>query len=433
MPDNPLSLEIAAAQERSGLNLADLTVLTDDPYRLDTPTHHRRGQWFANNVARFVSIGTIHLRGLHYRISSAGDIARPDGGLYLNIHEHWALLAKYAAKSGRWLGYVPFDRVRDERNNPPDDYAADYTKSVVIRGGAYVGQVVEEPPNLELPYVICQRIDPRPAYRIILIGEKSSLRAELEDVALFVQGELILPTGDPSDTLIYHLARRIEADGRPAVILYFSDFDPSGYQMPVVVARKLQALNTLFGGTLTVEVHIAALTREQAEQYNLPSTPLKPTELRRDAWRQKFGREQTELDALIALHPGALRQIARDAVAPFFDDTLLGRSIDAQTEWQNLAREELEQTKGYQAASVIIRAAWNRVSKALDDYHSQLGKAQQLLPTITTEVDLPEAEIDYANQPEPLFTTDDDWVEATESLIAHKRYADVEDEDELIE
>ena len=66
---------IKAAKRSSRVNLADLTVLSaaNDPYRLDTPAGHRCAQWFADQVARFVPDGgTIHLRGLHYRISSRG-------------------------------------------------------------------------------------------------------------------------------------------------------------------------------------------------------------------------------------------------------------------------------------------------------------------------------------------------------------------------
>jgi len=44
---------------------------------------------------------------------------------------------------------------------------------------------------------------------------------------------------------VFNLAQRIVEDDRRAVILYFSDFDPAGWQMGISVARKLQALKTL--------------------------------------------------------------------------------------------------------------------------------------------------------------------------------------------
>ena len=36
--------------------------------------------------------------------------------------------------------------------------------------------------------------------------------------------------------------RSAARDGRPMVVFYFSDCDPSGWQMPVSLYRKLQAL-----------------------------------------------------------------------------------------------------------------------------------------------------------------------------------------------
>src|SRR5262249_28426189 len=163
---------------------------------------------------------------------------------------------------------------------------------------------------------------PKPPYRVIFLGEKSSLHDELAPVAQHVQAELLLPTGEISDTLIYDLARRAARYGRPAVVFYFSDFDPSGWQMSITVARKLQALKTLLFPSSEIEVHRVALTLEQAIHNRLPSTPLKATEKRGNAWKERWGREQTEIDALIALHPGTVRRLAEEAVKPYFDETL---------------------------------------------------------------------------------------------------------------
>jgi hypothetical protein len=48
-----------------------------------------------------------------------------------------------------------------------------------------------------------------------------------------------------------------------------------------------------------------------------------------------------------------------------------------------------------------------------------------LLPDIDDDIEAPEAEIDEDDQPEPLFSTDDDYVEATERLVASKNHEDV--------
>ena len=106
------------------------------------------------------------------------------------------------------------------------------------------------------------------------------------------------------------------ADGRPMVVLYFADCDPSGWQMAISVSRKLQALKALEFDDLELEVHRVALTPEQVREYGLPSTPLKDTERRADKWTAAMGVEQTEIDALAALQPDVLTAMARDAIAP---------------------------------------------------------------------------------------------------------------------
>lgn len=181
----------------------------------------------------------------------------------------------------------------------------------------------------------------RQHYRIVLISEKSSLSPTLQPIAEMVGGESLSMTGETSDTRIAELAKRAAADGRPTVVLYFSDHDPSGWQMPISVSRKLQALRDLLYPDLDIQVRRAALTVEQANELDLPSTPLKETEKRAANWRDRTGREQTELDALIALRPDALRRFALEAIEPFFDATLPERVSEAAQEWHDEANARL--------------------------------------------------------------------------------------------
>ena len=127
------------------------------------------------------------------------------------------------------------------------------------------------------------------------------------------EADLYLPTGEISDTLLYRIAKDAAEDGRPLVVFTVSDCDPAGHQMPVTIARKLQALRDLLFPTLRFEVVPAALTVEQVRDLDLPSTPLKETEKRADRWRAAFGVEQTEIDALATL---SRMSCARSSIAP---------------------------------------------------------------------------------------------------------------------
>src|SRR5258707_4208448 len=110
-----------------------------------------------------------------------------------------------------------------------------------------------------------------------MIGEKSSVEPVLKPICMRIGAELLLPTGEISDTMIANLEQRAHNDGRPLVVLYFSDFDPSGYGMPINVSRKIQALIDLRGHyELEAQVHAVALTYNQVLELDLPSTPLKP-------------------------------------------------------------------------------------------------------------------------------------------------------------
>jgi hypothetical protein len=226
-------------------------------------------------------------------IVGAADVRRPGGPSVVNSDADWTWFQKSPAKAARCLGYVGYDRIRDERNEPPRLIAY---ASPPRAGAGYLATGKPELPLLDplLPYLAFEAPSVTQPYRIIMIGEKSSLAEVLEPIARQVKGELILSSGEMSDTLIAEMAARAAADPRPSVVLYFSDFDPSGHQMPHTVSRKLQALRTLHHPELQIEVHRVALTIDQVRALGLPSTPLKKTEKKR---RQEVaGRDEARAD-----------------------------------------------------------------------------------------------------------------------------------------
>ena len=59
--------------------------------------------------------------------------------------------------------------------------------------------------------------------------------------------------------------------------------------------------------------------------YNLPRTPIKDTERRKDKFEQTFGVGATELDALEALHPGELARLLNAELDNWLDTGLQRR------------------------------------------------------------------------------------------------------------
>jgi hypothetical protein len=405
--------------ERVAMDTLTVMHAARDPFRLDTPASHRDGQWFARQIENLLTpAATVHLRGLHYRIVAAADVRKPNGEIYVNTDADWVWLGDCASKAARWLGYVPFKRIIDERNAPPEVFPGPIIEAV--RTGVGVSEVWEVPMLREvLPSVWCSGLAAEQPYRIIMIGEKSSLAPVLRPLAGEVRGELLLPNGEMSDTLIYDLAERAVRDGRRAIVLYFSDFDPSGYTMPVNVARKLQALAVEEFPELEIKLHAVALTLDQVRANDLPSTPLKESERRADKWRETMGHEQTEIDALAALRPEILQRIARAAVTPFFDFGLNERAVTAQAAWRRQADRLLHGHPAYPLVCARIGWALDGIKSA----HAQLLAAQA--KAVELQIALPpveavEPEIDEP-PPEPLFTTEDDFIDATRKLVAYKK------------
>ena len=320
-----------ACNENGGIyNRSDLTVLSAqvDPYRLDTPSGHRDGKWAAQLLNRaFGRTRRTHWRGLHYAIVSLKNVRKPNGEVYRNTDDDWKWLIDVAGKAARWLGYISFERITDNRNAEP---IICRKARVVPNAWIYVGLNIDIPDAEDIePSPGASGFLPRQAFQFAIFGEKGSLQEVVEPKAREYEADLYLPSGEISDSLLYRMAKDAVEDGRPLIVFTISDCDPAGHQMPVSIGRKLQALRDLLFEDLRFEVVPIALTVDQVRELDLPSTPLKETEKRADKWREAFGVEQTEIDALATLRPDALGEIIDRAFDPYFDRTLEERVADA--------------------------------------------------------------------------------------------------------
>jgi hypothetical protein len=417
----PLRAALDRVIAEQGCSLKDLTVLApqNDPFRVDTPARHRDGEWLAT-TARDLGLGErkIHLRGLHYMMIGR---PKPGGAPYRNTDADWLWLQGDAAKAARWLGYIPFDQIVDQRNAEPE--VREYSRP---EPWAYltVGIDVDLPDAADImPGLAVEDFRGVQPYRITMAGEKSSLADVLGPVARDYGADLYLPTGEMSDPLVYRIARTAAADERPLVVLYFADCDPAGWQMPISAGRKLQAFRELLGGRFEFEVHRVALTPDQVREYGLPSTPLKDTEKRAGSWQREMHVEQTEIDALASLRPDLLRQIARDALAPFYDHDLGRRVAHARSEW---IRESLEiinrDVDGERLARIRAEA-----ERKLAGMREQIAELNDQLRIDAGDFDLPEMvipgpDLDGREPPHPLLESWWPFAEQCQALIDSKAY-----------
>ena len=218
-----------------------------------------------NNWSSFTGQRSAHTGVVSTTRSSAdGEIRKPNGEIYQNTDDDWKWLSTNPAKAARWLGYIPFDRIIDQRN--------DRRRSSIVRQGLHLEACLSIGLDVEIPDVddieplpIARGFVARQAFHFAIFGEKSSLEDVVLPIAEQYEADLYLPTGEISDTLVYQIAKEANDDGRPLVMFTLSDCDPAGHQMPVSIARKLQAFADLFFPDLRFEVVPVALTPEQVK------------------------------------------------------------------------------------------------------------------------------------------------------------------------
>jgi hypothetical protein len=444
-PSGPLATRLVAEAAAADVLPRDLLVLSPkyDPFN-ETKTSRRDAEWFTEQVRRFVPTGHVHLRGLYYRCLSAGDVRLPDGSRFVGSHLS-ADLIENAGKHARHLGLVPFDRIVDERAAPPefDDTEGNFADAADPRIGArrlILGDrsLITLPPLASLLPTITTTWVPRPRqpYRICFVGEKVSLGAVLRPIARKIGAELLLLTGEISETQAYGIIARAAADGRPLRILYFSDFDPSGWQMPVSLSRKFQAHIVRKFPDIDLRLIRVALTSEQVVQFDLPDSPIKPGEKRAKKWREKWGREQVEIDALAALRPELLDQIVREAVAPYFDPTLDDRFDEAMAlpdELRSWVHRQPEHKALIRSLHAVHKPARQAIEALNQGATAGLAELRTAIETAADKPELPPieiaAEITTPERTESVFDSADDFVTATRKLQAIKALAPNDDDD----
>jgi hypothetical protein len=428
---------IEDAAETNGKPLKDFTVLSAsrDPYRLDTPANHRLGKWLADayhEVHHSENARRIHLRGLHYklvgRVMVPAGIFRDDDGkplgehLYTNTDKTWLWLSEKAAKAARYLGYLPWEAIKDARNSPPQVFTPDFYPP---RWSLVAGEVEIYLPDVLEPRLRISGEMYRQPWRQVVIAEKQGVEDLLLPACRNRDATLALPAGEISDTMVFDLLAAAAEDGRPLAIHQLGDFDPAGRQMAVSTSRTVQAIRDSQFPEMTVRVHAIGLDREHCEEWNLPETPLKETEKRGERWISAMGWQQTELDAAVALAPGKLVSVVDRSLLQYWDHGVADRAAEAKDALESEANARLADQLGDEFLEEL-RARAEAKLEDLDTLADEINAELAIDPESIDGFDMPEVvevligETDCAN--EPLFDSDVDWSESTRRLKARKDY-----------
>jgi hypothetical protein len=369
--------------------IPDLLVLApqNDPFYVGGKASRVMAEWFAGLWERFAfSIG-VHLRRIHYRVLSPGDVVKPNGVPYENTETDWNFL-EHASKYARHLGLVDPTAFVDRRNPEPHIFCFGHTLDVPSWNADFQPWFL---PRIEtdltydldwkLPDYKVEGYDYNEAlqpYHLEMWVEKSTMDDVLVPLCRRYGVNLVTGVGFMSITSVTNLLKRMRESEKPARILYISDFDPAGDGMPTAVARQIEFQLYGSGHSHDIKLTPILLTGEQVEHYRLPRIPVKDSDWRKAQFEERYGEGAVELDALEALHPGELAWIVKGHILQFRDEKL---------------KEEL--VKARQEAEDELQAAWlERIEPyqgRLDDLKAQVeavtGKYQVRLAALSEEID----------------------------------------------
>lgn len=313
---------------------------TNDPFYVGSAGQLEKAKWFAKIYEKMGSPIECHIRRVHYwLVSQKPKYKKPDGIEYFNTENDWSFIIM-AAKYARYANLIPIDNIIDKRNPAP-----------VINAEFWENEVpTEEKDRIDSNEIIrsivnkfyCFNPHNTQPYLIELWCEKSTMNDVLEPIAIQYGLNLVNGLGELSITAVHKLIERIKRADKPVRIFYISDFDPAGECMPVSVARKIEYFIREQGLESDVKLNQITLTKEQCLKYDLPRTPIKNTERRKEGFENKHGAGATELDALEALHEGELKKIIMKKIYEYFDKDLWDETLEKNKELKWKVRNYLK-------------------------------------------------------------------------------------------
>jgi len=156
---------------------------------------------------------------------------------------------------------------------------------------------------------------------VFLGVEKAGMVAQLDDWFAALGLPILALSGYASQTLVDTVRSDVDEQGRPAVLLYAGDFDPSGED----IDRDFVARTDCWAKVVRI-----ALDSGQVDEYGLPPAPGKAADSRSGAFVRRHGRlVQVELDAV---PPETLRALYERAIADWWDVSAHQRIVAAEAD-----------------------------------------------------------------------------------------------------
>jgi hypothetical protein len=320
-----------------------------DPWTNWSETHFEKAKWVADYFQRLNR--QIHERGFHYWLVSLGDVVKPDGTPYSNTEKDWNTLLQWV-KWAKYLKIGDWTNLIDRKHPDPIDHLEfPSIPGALHTEGDSPDKVVDAKLKGLIDSIIEEIMWVVPRYEILgyqnyflaVFCEKSSMNSYISPVVEQFNGVFQPLVGESSLERVEAIARKAAELKKPVRIFYISDFDPSGEQMPVSVARKVEWFaREKYKLAFDVKLRPIVLNYDQVVRYRLPGIPTKEGDSRAKGFIERNGDRATELDALEALYPGELASIIRKALEPYYDRDNPVKVMNENDRIAKVVREMLE-------------------------------------------------------------------------------------------
>lgn len=160
-----------------------------------------------------------------------------------------------------------------------------------------------------------------------IVAEKNTVISIVEPVASEYCIPLTIGRGYCSLPPRIQIAKRYRKSGKEKLVLFIlSDFDPDGEE----IAHSLASSLHYELGVAEIEPVKVALTHKQVREFQLPpNVEAKPTSSRFKKFRQKYGANAYELEAV---SPETLQELLRSAIDAVIDTGMFQRELHAEQE-----------------------------------------------------------------------------------------------------
>jgi hypothetical protein len=225
----------------------------------------------------------VTLRGVYYRVVSAGVVPKTDAGYQMVGRELLKL---------RRDGTVPYSWITDGTRLVRKPASWSKLEQMLDAAASSYRRALWDDQNV----------------KVIVLSEKDAISGAIYPVTAKWDVELGIVRGYSSETFVHSIAEEVQYAGKPVFLYQLGDHDPSGVDAWRSFTEKVRA----FAPDANVSFERLAVTPEQIELYDLPTRPTKGTDTRSRDWVGG----SVEVDALPA---PVLRQIVEDAIVQHID------------------------------------------------------------------------------------------------------------------